>query len=231
VNGNANINGTTISSSAFVFDSSVFRIQSDTADGSDNQRINISGGGVAGVSSRGAFLRVSGNEDATFPGQIVLTAGETGYVGSIGRTLMGQTLPSDDSSYDVIIGSNGIKSVGGFSAIYRDDSATETYTKLQKKVIEIGDWDMTGLSAINVAHGLGSSFSNIVSIQAVIRRDDGVYVQPLDRYSSTNGSDGGVLDIDNTNIRLASRSGGFFDSSNFDSTSYNRGWIYIEYEV
>ncbi len=50
----------------------------DTTDASDDARIRLSGGGGFG-STRGAFVGISGNEEAR-PGRLVLAAGNTGYV-------------------------------------------------------------------------------------------------------------------------------------------------------
>jgi len=49
-------------------------IRADTADGSDNQFLKISGGGSAST-SRGAVVILSGNEDATYFGRLLLYSG------------------------------------------------------------------------------------------------------------------------------------------------------------
>ena len=42
---------------------------------------------------------------------------------------------------------------------------------------------------------------------------------------------GGVRNIDGTNVILYRRTGGDFDATDYDATSYNRGWITIWYIV
>ena len=98
-----------------------------------------------------------------------------------------------------------------------------------EKIIEIGDWDMyvsgSGSSSINVAHGLGASWVNIRSISVVVRNDaDTIYHTTLVLTYSL-----WIVRFTSTNIELDSA--GFFDTSSYESTSYNRGWIYITYEV
>jgi hypothetical protein len=108
------------------------------------------------------------------------------------------------------------------------DSGT---TNLKCKVIEIGDWNMDSTTSVTVAHGL--TLANIRSVSAIIRDDaDAMYSDlssALD-FSSSQGASQHVR-ADSTNIRLERDSGGYFDSSLYDKTSYNRGWIVIWYEV
>jgi hypothetical protein len=129
------------------------------------------------------------------------------------------TSSGDSSITGSITVSGGIDNSGG--------------TTLKTKIIEIGDWDMdTTLSSGAIAHGLGSSWTNIRHLSAVIRQDSDGYRYPL--LSSSAAATGGQNTIevrDDTNVYLTRETGGFFDSANFNSTSYNRGWIYIIYEV
>jgi len=95
-------------------------------------------------------------------------------------------------------------------------------------VIDIGDWDMDADTTKDVAHGL--TLANLRSITATIRNDDGTV------YYQLAGHDGNLLPaqveyIDATNVRLIRKNGQQFDSADFDSTSYNRGWIHIWHET
>lgn len=97
---------------------------------------------------------------------------------------------------------------------------------LKTKVLDIGDWNMDTTVTKNVAHGL--TFANIRSIRVLIRNDANTA-----RYSFTDINVGATtyqaVTADATNISLFRESGGIYDSTNYDSTSYNRGWIIIEY--
>lgn len=97
------------------------------------------------------------------------------------------------------------------------------------KIIPIGDWDMDGTDFVNITHGLDRT--KIIDVSARVRNDAN------DDYRVINTPDiagvlyGGVGSIGSTTINLVRITGGLFDSTNYDSTSYNRGWIYIVYEV
>lgn len=96
------------------------------------------------------------------------------------------------------------------------------------KVINIGDWNMQSIGAIGVPHLL-SDFTKIRIKDIMILNDAGDRLYPL--YSFNAGAeliDGGVISIDATNINMYRRVSGVFNSANFDSTSYNRGYITIE---
>lgn len=109
-------------------------------------------------------------------------------------------------------------------------------TILKEKIIDIGDWNMDADATTTVAHGLGSSFIKIRDIKVMIRNDGGTGLIPLDTMvTSTYANAGGVYNIDSTNITLYRKADSSanhgFDDALFDSTSYNRGWIYILYEI
>lgn len=94
---------------------------------------------------------------------------------------------------------------------------------LRVKIIDIGDWDMDATGGVGIAHGLTQA--NIRSIQVVVRDDGGSLLYPLD-YDLGAGASGRYL-IASTNVNLTRATSGAFDSTNYNSTSYNRGWITI----
>jgi len=107
---------------------------------------------------------------------------------------------------------------------------------LKKKVVEIGDWNMDSTYTAAVAHGLGANFSKIRHVEVMIRNDEGTGLYKLQYIVATGAGKvtGGFLNAtDSTNINIEIFSGqyGFFDSTDFNATSYNRGWITIEYEA
>ena len=99
------------------------------------------------------------------------------------------------------------------------------------KVIDIGDWDMDTDATKNVAHGLSTDYKKIRSVRAIIRNDTDVTYYPLDSAGAGGSVAGGIVNIDGTNIQLIRETGGIFDGVGFTSTSYNRGWVFIWYEV
>ncbi len=105
------------------------------------------------------------------------------------------------------------------------------------KVIDIGDWDMDASVSIDIAHGI-DDYYKIRDVRVMIRRDTPAAANfyPLDHLAlyvaaSAYIAQGGIEYINSTIIRLFRLGSGFFDSSIFDDTSYNRGWITITYEV
>lgn len=56
-----------------------FDIRHATSDGSDNRAIRIAGGGAIGT-NRGGLVDIYGNEHATFPGEVHILRGSTGFV-------------------------------------------------------------------------------------------------------------------------------------------------------
>ena len=98
--------------------------------------------------------------------------------------------------------------------------------------INIGDWDMSALATITVAHGLSATEYKTIRLAEVIIRDDtDVYYNPITSFSSLGGTGRGGIDfIDATNFDLRIVGGGTgYQNTSYDSTSYNRGWITFSY--
>jgi hypothetical protein len=101
---------------------------------------------------------------------------------------------------------------------------------LKTKIIEIGDWNMDTVDQVTAAHGL--TYANIRSVSAVIRNDaDGLRHQfaSYARVIGASDTDDEYLYVNTVNVVLNRAQGGLFDDPNYDSTSYNRGWITIKY--
>lgn len=111
--------------------------------------------------------------------------------------------------------------IGAYASFQRESMTLE-------KVIDIGDWNMDTTANLDVAHGLPVGV--IRSFEIVIRDDAGLLYKLVDDYTM-GGSPDGRVHLDATNVRMQRRAGGIFDTTSFDSTSYNRGWITIRYAV
>jgi hypothetical protein len=108
---------------------------------------------------------------------------------------------------------------------------TSSRKRLATKVVEIGDWDMDTNATKTVAHGLGSNWNKIRSFSAIIRTDDDTLVFKLDSINTSGVVLGGSAEIDATNITLVRTPGALFDGSDYNSVTFNRGWITIQYEI
>jgi hypothetical protein len=103
-------------------------------------------------------------------------------------------------------------------------------TPYYKKRIAIGDWNMDTTLSKDIAHGIASlTYDKILSLFAIIRNDSGV-ITNLSLIDPSDGlGDGCVSNMDATNVTVARTTGGSFDNTSYDSTSYNRGYITIEW--
>jgi len=102
-------------------------------------------------------------------------------------------------------------------------------TIVRRKIVDIGDWDMDGTANLSVAHTIGD-FKKIRSVQAFVRNDTDTQYYPLNTLNFYTGTaEGGVNYWDTSIVRLGRITGGDFDSADFNATSYNRGYIVIEY--
>jgi len=104
---------------------------------------------------------------------------------------------------------------------------------LRKKIIDIGDWNMDTLGIIAVAHGLSATeWKTIRTISVMIRNDVGALFEGIFSLmfgDITGAVAGNIQAINDTDINLQRTGTGYFDSTDFDSTGYNRGWITLEY--
>lgn len=143
--------------------------------------------------------------DLSDEGNTALT--HKGYVDS------GLTSKLDSSKIDLATGSNNIRF----------------------KTIDIGAWNMDTTAAVGIAHGLGSNWLNVASINAMIYGEDegpGQIVRPLvGAESNTDGDSSGTITLNSLNITLLRLDGGIFDNALFNDTSINRGKIIITYTV
>lgn len=99
--------------------------------------------------------------------------------------------------------------------------------KRQIKVIPIGDWDMYTNSSVTIAHGLSDRWRKITEITGFIRNDADTLSYKLAWRDSA-----GAISL-NTNHNATDififRDSTDFDTVDFNSTGYNRGYIFIEY--
>ncbi len=200
----------------------------------------ISGGRLNGISGSSDYSIIVGGRGNAISGSSVFST----IGGGSGNTL--------NHSYAHILGSNitsvsantthveklniGTLSIVTTGTTIIDNLGIESNGMVVKsyttKRLEIGDWDMTASTQVTVAHGLSATeWKTILRSDALIRNDsDTVYV-PLNGIEapSTGLPNGGVAAYDSTNITLSRYTTGDFDTNDFNSTSYNRGWVTFDY--
>lgn len=117
---------------------------------------------------------------------------------------------------------------GYFTSDNVEDALAEIGTT-KTKVVPIGDWNMDTTSDVTVAHGL--DFTKIVAVTVLIQSDFETGRTLLNRgvnFSDTTPQ-GYIESIVSLNVTLTRLTGGFFDATAYDATSFNRGWIVITY--
>lgn len=112
---------------------------------------------------------------------------------------------------------------GAGTAVSVDGIVEAGSIELKIKVITIGDWNMDADANKTVAHGL--TLADIRQIYVLIRNDNNDSYYPSDYGNDNNAS----FYADSDEILMNRLIGGIFDGINFNSTSYNRGWITIWY--
>ncbi|MHA1302131.1 MAG: hypothetical protein ACTSPI_00315 [Candidatus Heimdallarchaeaceae archaeon] len=172
-------------------------------------------------------ITISGSTSNSTWYDILLTPSGTTYTASF---ITRGTGVWSDSKQGLYSGNNRV-----IGCVYRNSSGgfinkniLIVKDRITQVSIEIGDWNMDLTDWINVAHGI--TVGDIRTVSVLIRHDLGTFIYPLDVYSSGQ-SQGGINSISNTDITLMRGTGGLFDDTIFDSTSYNRGWVIIEYKV
>lgn len=105
------------------------------------------------------------------------------------------------------------------------DAVETKIASLNTKIINIGDWNMDTTQSLDVAHGV--TLSKIRSLSAIIIADSSTTRYDLNIMDGAG--DGGGLFADATNVVLRRIASGFFDNTSFNSTSFNRGYIVLQY--
>jgi hypothetical protein len=182
------------------------------------------------------------------PGTTILNISSAFYISQILANNLTVELYFDGTNWrffdyiskdDVI--ANATSTTAGIAKLYTDLSASNVDGSVTQaavvnalgglitKVINIGDWNMDANSSTNVAHGL-SDFLKIRTVSVMIRRDDDSFIYDLQWVNSTTGiTSGSILSINSTNITLQRTDSGAWDSIDFNATSFNRGWVTIQY--
>lgn len=100
--------------------------------------------------------------------------------------------------------------------------------ELKLKMVDIGDWNMDADATKSVAHGL--TLANIRYVSGVVRRDDLDHIHDIPDFNVATGRiELYVVEIGATNVDLERNSASEYNSADYDSTSFNRGWISIWY--
>lgn len=127
-----------------------------------------------------------------------------------------------DTDTGIVYTRNGssIESVGG------GGGATNV---LATAIVNIGDWNMDSTTSVSVAHGI-ADFTKIRNIDVLIINDTST---DLEKLSSCDilGVGNGRFNFNSTDVILFRVTSGGFDGTDYDATSFNRGYIIITYVI
>ena len=105
---------------------------------------------------------------------------------------------------------------------------------LRRKTVEMGDWNMDSTHFLKVDHGLtySDTWKGTRHSEFTIRDDADTVYYGSKHSSSLNMTqvDIAVSGITSKKVVMIRRTSSGFDSSDFDSTNYNRGWVTLWYE-
>jgi len=192
-------------------------------------QINISNRGIYFVVTLAIIIALS-------VGVFALTAGTTPNPGHL-ISEMGVLSNCGNNSALMWNGSNLVCG-NSFIWEYRDSAiggyistAGESTKSVHQKIISIGDWNMDSSSGVYLLYGGGGNidWDDITSVSVLIKSDTNAMNRQainLERGGSWTASP-----VADNWIVLTRTEGGVFDNTNFDATSYNRGWVTITYLV
>lgn len=163
----------------------------------------------------------------------------------ISRRLYLSTVDSaNDTSILTLSGSNEVQQrsflsfAQGGDVILNGGNSGGSYIGTYIRIVDIGAWNMDTTDLKSVPHGLNLSNDRIIALILGIRSDSGGNSFPGMMCLASGALPESSTDVgfyadnvfDSTNIYLSRKTGGFYDSSDYDG-SVNRGQITIIYEV
>lgn len=99
---------------------------------------------------------------------------------------------------------------------------------LDQKVWEIGDWNMDGFASVDITHNMTAG--SVRAFSAIVRDDTEAQTSNLEG-SKAAGFQKGEVELFSTIFKLSRGASGPFNSTFYDATSFNRGWLYVWFEA
>jgi hypothetical protein len=97
--------------------------------------------------------------------------------------------------------------------------------------IPIGDWNMDSTALVTFANPFSIlwSYLPVKAITAFIIADSDAAIGPAAIVEFSARSPDGIWLIYNASVVMSRTGGGYFDNADFNATSWNRGYIYIQF--
>jgi hypothetical protein len=115
-------------------------------------------------------------------------------------------------------------------------NSTDTGAGQEKpKIIPIGAWNMNTTAGLSITHGI-ADINKIRSRSVIIFPDAGLglgnyFLDSFRDLADPSLLGGGTYEVSATTIYLSRRAGSYFDNTNFNDATMNRGYIHITYLV
>lgn len=176
------------------------------------------------------------NQVLTIVGGVPTWAAAPGGISGLTTGVIPKASSATTLANSIISESGGSITIAGTTSLQSGFRTAASGVFLKVITIDIGDWNMDTGPGSTITHGL-PDHTKIRSINVTVRNDANTQVYDLcGRANSLNTSGvsgyiGSIGSVFITLSRVDAANGGNFDSTNFDSTSYNRGWVTIIYEA
>lgn len=194
---------------------------------------------VVGTAVSFATINIAGATDwSTLPAGFTgaYNAEKEGYYINAARRCIGIVWADSAGNLEGIINTeSGREGYHGYS-YYDSAEENNNHPLYFKKLLDvekiwgdwdIGDWNMDTTTFINITHNISSIAQRIIEFNVQVRNDINSLSYPLNYPGNVGGDAQPVLYAITGSITftLYRVTGSLFDSVNFDSTSYNRGFI------
>jgi hypothetical protein len=192
-----------------------------TADTDDTIDFKTGGTDQFQITNTTIDLKPGGTSQATFvDGAILPTADNDIDLGS--PTYEFKDIYVDGTANLDAISTDGITiSTSGNITINSIVQGKDVTVAIHRKIVQIGDWNMDADASVGVTHGL--DYTKIRSVTGLIYSDSGTtnYIIPYAEQI--------YISYNSTVIYVGRQASSGFDTVNFDATSFNRGYLIIDY--
>lgn len=190
-------------------------------------RTTMISAGASSLSGDNSVL-IGGNANNVNATNSGLFAGINNSLTSPNSTILGGSFNLLTGSNSAIIGGTGLTGTSA-NTVYMPAIAFEsTGSSMSYREIPIGDWDMDATANISIPHSLSSTqWKTIRNISATIIDDADTGYYSI--YGESDTGQRGTIITNSTSIQLFRVTGGIFDSTAFNATSFNRGYISFWY--
>jgi len=197
---------------------------------SETTAMNTFGGNNGGMAVRGQnnTLQRGSQGGAVYGNDNIVNRSKTIIVGDGNTDEYGGKLIVGDGLFSDVFNDMIVRN-GKVETLTVEKIRIEGQPFIKTKVLDIGGWDMDTVGAVNINHGLTSTeYENIIAVSVILRND--TLAEVYDASSTNSYSSDVEYNLSTAVVRINRKGGGFFDSTNFDDSTINRGFIKIDYK-